>query len=244
MSKNVNVNGKDYTGVSQVQLKTAEGGTALFKDVDEITVPSGTKTITENGTHDVTNYAQVAVNVESGGGDAEDYERFARLMTGDYLGVSLDNTSFVVPEGTTNIRSKMFYQVRGDADTVIDVTLPDTVERIETEAFDYATTIRIGKLPPNLKYLGKAFCYARNIFSGTELEIPASLETLNGLAFYLCNCAALATITFKGTPTSIANNALQNDRITTINVPWAEGAVANAPWGATNATINYNYTGA
>jgi hypothetical protein len=26
-------------------------------------------------------------------------------------------------------------------------------------------------------------------------------------------------------------------------VPWAEGAVANAPWGATNATINYNYTG-
>jgi hypothetical protein len=31
--------------------------------------------------------------------------------------------------------------------------------------------------------------------------------------------------------------------ITTINVPWAEGAVENAPWGATNATINYNYTG-
>lgn len=28
--------------------------------------------------------------------------------------------------------------------------------------------------------------------------------------------------------------------LTTINVPWAEGAVANAPWGATNATINYN----
>ena len=31
--------------------------------------------------------------------------------------------------------------------------------------------------------------------------------------------------------------------LTTINVPWAEGAVAGAPWGATNATINYNYTG-
>ena len=32
--------------------------------------------------------------------------------------------------------------------------------------------------------------------------------------------------------------------LTTINVPWAEaeGEVANAPWGATNATINYNYT--
>lgn len=30
--------------------------------------------------------------------------------------------------------------------------------------------------------------------------------------------------------------------LTTINVPWADGAVANAPWGATNATITYGYT--
>ena len=37
MSKNVKVNGVDYTGVSQVQLPTTAGGTALFKDVDEIT---------------------------------------------------------------------------------------------------------------------------------------------------------------------------------------------------------------
>ena len=54
MSKNVTVNGVDYSGVSQVQLKTTAGGTALFKDVDEITEPSGSVTITANGTHDVT----------------------------------------------------------------------------------------------------------------------------------------------------------------------------------------------
>lgn len=30
--------------------------------------------------------------------------------------------------------------------------------------------------------------------------------------------------------------------LTAINVPWAEGAVANAPWGATNAAVSYNYT--
>ena len=51
-------------------------------------------------------------------------------------------------------------------------------------------------------------------------------------------------MTFEGTPTSIASSAFSNCvKLTTINVPWAEGAVANAPWGATNATINYNYTG-
>jgi hypothetical protein len=246
MSKNVNVNGKDYTGVSQVQLKTAEGGTALFKDVDEITVPSGTKTITENGTHDVTNYAQAVVNVESEAGDNDEYERFARLMTGEYAGKTLDNTSFAVPYGTTKLRNQMFYQVRNDGDAVIDVSIPDTVIEICAQAFDYAGTIRIGELPPNLETIsGQAFKKARNIFGGaTVLEIPASVVTLGALAFYQCDSGALATITFKGKPTSIANNALQNNVITTINVPWAEGEVENAPWGATNATINYNYTGA
>lgn len=43
---------------------------------------------------------------------------------------------------------------------------------------------------------------------------------------------------------TIATDAFEGcTNLTAINVPWAEGAVANAPWGATNATINYNYTG-
>ena len=49
-------------------------------------------------------------------------------------------------------------------------------------------------------------------------------------------------LTFQGTPETISKTAFRYcDNLTTINVPWAEGAVANAPWGATNATINYNY---
>lgn len=243
MSKNVKVNGVDYSGVSQVQLPTTAGGTALFKDVDEITTPSGTINITANGTHDVAKYASAVVNVSGDSGD--DYERFARLMTGEYRGVLLDNTSFAVPPGTTRLREKMFFKVRGDSDVTINVTIPDTVTVIEANAFDYCGTIYIGQLPPNLEVIGgPAFTYGRNLFgSATELEIPASLTTLNTLAFYLCDSPAMATITFKGTPTTIAKDALQNGKITTINVPWAEGEVANAPWGATSATINYNYTG-
>ena len=54
----------------------------------------------------------------------------------------------------------------------------------------------------------------------------------------------LEEITFQSTPTSIANNAFGAcTNLKTINVPWANGAVANAPWGATIATINYDYTG-
>ena len=39
---------------------------------------------------------------------------------------------------------------------------------------------------------------------------------------------------------TIANNSFQQcNGLLDIYVPWAEGAVANAPWGATNAKIWY-----
>lgn len=67
MSKNIKLNNTDYNGVSTVQLPTTSGGTASFKDVDEIKTPSGSITITENGTHDVTNFASAIVNVPTSG---------------------------------------------------------------------------------------------------------------------------------------------------------------------------------
>ena len=66
MSKNIIINGTTYSGISTIRSKTS-GGTTDFKDVDEILTPSGSITITSNGTHDVTNYASADVNVESGG---------------------------------------------------------------------------------------------------------------------------------------------------------------------------------
>lgn len=62
MSKNVIINGTTYSGISEVLLPVS-GGNALFKDEDEITVPTGSKTITTNGTHDVSAYASAVVNV-------------------------------------------------------------------------------------------------------------------------------------------------------------------------------------
>lgn len=72
-------------------------------------------------------------------------------------------------------------------------------------------------------------------------ELPAGLTGIGTNAF--TGCTNLTTITFKGIPKIIGPDAFSScTNLTTINVPWAEGAVANAPWGATNATINYNYT--
>jgi hypothetical protein len=85
--------------------------------------------------------------------------------------------------------------------------------------------------------------YARIGTGATSITIPASVKLIERYAF---SSYSFETVTFKGTPNSISSSAFglnHNSRIKTINVPWSEGEVANAPWGATNATINYNYTG-
>ena len=81
----------------------------------------------------------------------------------------------------------------------------------------------------------------QNNYRTTEFVFPSTLNVLGETV--LNGCKYTTTVTFKGKPSQIHSKALQGDSIATINVPWAEGEVANAPWGATNATINYNYTG-
>jgi hypothetical protein len=85
-----------------------------------------------------------------------------------------------------------------------------------------------------------------NAFSGcvslSQIIIPEGVLSIDGFAFL--NCTGLATINLPSTITAIVNGAFDGcTNLLTINVPWAEGAVEGAPWGAGNATINYNYTG-
>lgn len=60
----ISLYGATYSGVTGVTLPTASNGTATFPWVE------GSETKTENGTYDVTNLAQLIVNV-SGGGTVE-----------------------------------------------------------------------------------------------------------------------------------------------------------------------------
>ena len=98
--------------------------------------------------------------------------------------------------------------------------------------------ITLTSLPEDITSIGNgAF---RNCSNLALTSLPEGVTSIGNGAFY--SCTKLTSLTFKGTPTFIASNAFNRcTNLTTINVPWAEGAVANAPWGATNATINYNY---
>lgn len=111
--------------------------------------------------------------------------------------------------------------------------------KVRDYAFYYCKNLALTSLPEGLTSMGNsAFSNCTNL---ALTSLPESLISIGNYAFY--SCTSLTSITFKGTPSSIMSAAFSGcTNLTDIKVPWAEGAVANAPWGATNATITYNYT--
>lgn len=105
--------------------------------------------------------------------------------------------------------------------------------------FQNCYALAITELPTGVKGLSTS-CF-ENCTGLESMYFPSSLNMGNN-CFY--GCTGLETVTFGATASAISSTAFKNcTALTTINVPWAEGEVANAPWGASNATINYNYTG-
>ena len=164
-----------------------------------------------------------------------------------------------LPNGIMSIGEYAFQ----DCTSLALTSLPESLRSIGEHAFEYCTSLALTSLPENLMFIdGYAFesCTSlaltsfpeslRSIADGafencTSLaltSLPESLRSIGSYAFK--NCTGLTSITFKGTPTTISSTAFNGcTNLTDIKVPWAKGAVINAPWGATNATITYNYTG-
>ena len=112
---------------------------------------------------------------------------------------------------------------------------------IRNNAFSGCSKLALARLPSGLTSIGDYAFYSCTKLALTGL--PSGITSIGNNAFY--NCLGLDSLTFEGKPESISKSAFKEcPNLTTINAPWAPGAVANAPWGAINATINYNYAGA
>ena len=142
-----------------------------------------------------------------------------------------------LPNSVTNIERNAF-----DGCTSLALTsLPDGITSIGQGAFSGCTSLALTSLPSGLTEITNyAFV---NCTSLVSMSIHSGINTIDPAAFG--KCGGLTSVTFEGKPSgNMAKNIFQGCiNLTEIKVPWAEGAVANAPWGATNATITYNYTG-
>lgn len=116
-----------------------------------------------------------------------------------------------IPDGVTSIRTRAFSNMY----SLADVTFPDSLTNISTYAFYDDSALQ-------------------------KLMFPENLNTIAAHAFSLCS--RITEITFRSKPKTLESTSFYScTGVTVINAPWSEGEVANAPWGATKATINYNY---
>ncbi len=125
--------------------------------------------------------------------------------------------------------------------TLENVVIPEGVTEIRERCFMYQTLIKSVQFPSTLITIGFR-SFTESGLSGT-LVIPASVEYIHEEAFsYLYD--NVKEVIFMGTPRYLDMYAfLSSFGITSIKVPWEEGAVNGAPWNAFEATIEYNYLG-
>lgn len=169
-----------------------------------------------------------------------------------------------IPSGITTIRNYAFTGF----DTLFSVKIPESVTSIGLSAFRDCSVLQTLTLPNGLESISaSAFTGCKCLLS---FIIPDSVTTIASSGFgdgVFAQCTALRTITigrnvttlsgptflgckslrtaiFRGktdiTSSTGAYPFYQLTGVTDIYVPWAEGEVPNAPWGAANATIHYN----
>ena len=165
--------------------------------------------------------------------------------------------SVSLPEGITSINSNAFSNCTSLALT----SLPATLNGIGSYAFQKCTSLALTSLPEGITTINNSTF--RDCTSLALTSLPATLNDISSYAFQNCTslaltslpegitqistqafrgCTDLTQMTFTVKPRSISSDAFKDcTNLLTINVPWSEGEVSNAPWGATNATINYNY---
>ena len=191
-------------------------------------------------------------NLPSGGSGA----------TEPYIEETIDKDGYLIEAnlvGYTIIRYPAFY----NCNRLVRISLPSSITSISSSAFYGCNKLPLTSLPSGITSIGHtAF---RNCKSLALTSLPSGITIIRPNTFYGCSslaltslpsgitsidydafhsCTSLTSITFEGTPENISSSAFQGcTNLKTINVPWSEGAVTNAPWGATNATINYDYTG-
>ena len=152
---------------------------------------------------------------------------------------------------TVDALKQLYVAMGGDVANVADIsTIPDAVGKLATVAGEMADSVGM----------------FIDVIEGdiVNLQIPKGVTTIGDAAFY--SCTSLASVTILDGVTTIGDGAFSNctnlasvtihEGVTTIgsyafsNMPtdshiycgFSEGDVSGAPWGATNATIVYDYT--
>jgi hypothetical protein len=161
-------------------------------------------------------------------------------VLGNYCFANTLITSAHIPEGVEQISTNAFSRCT----ELEELSLPSTLIKLDATCFSWCPKLTTVELPVGLTDIGT---YVFNSSSLVDLEIPKTVKHVRAQSFG--NIKTLKTVTFKKHLNAdgsvfipeIDEKAFSGsgDEIV-FNVPWSAGETPLAPWGATNATINYD----
>lgn len=137
-----------------------------------------------------------------------------------------------LPEGITSIDESAFRSCHRLALT----SLPDSITSIGQYAFNGCTSLALTSLPEGIKSI--SYYAFENCPRLALTSLPDGLTTINNYAFRYC--VGLTTLTIGSAIKTIGTTAFEGcTNLETIIINRAEGTVSGAPWGATNATVQW-----
>lgn len=185
---------------------------------------NGEKTITQNGTYNTLENKTVTVDVP---------QRFTLQTIADRSALqNLGEITIRVPELKSYMLSRWSFET---------IHLPETT-KINDGVGVFPNGVKYIDIP-NVTNIGNIM-YGHKDFLGTYGDGDGivklkSVTYIGGSSFYQCqliqkvyiyhNLTTFDRTTFRGC-----------SNLTDVYVPWSEGAIANAPWEANNATIHYD----
>ncbi len=208
---------KAISGVEQVPVTTPELAYSLSKDGTYYTLTGVSSTPTDT---------DIVIASHIDGIPVTTIENRALISIEDM-------TSLVIPNTVTTIKE---YGLALGAPKLAYLKIPHSITTLEQHAICSPYT-------KHIDFLANVSVIPRSCFQGNnaicDFTIPEGVTEIGISAFE--NCLKLTAIRFPKSIQTLGWTLFRFcNNLKDIYVPWSDGEVANAPWGATNATIHYN----
>ena len=199
--------------------------------VDSLVIPSGVKKIGDSA---FSSSSIKTLTVEDGNPYyvADDSVIYSKDKTKLIAAVQYDANDkvYTIPDGVKEIGESAFVGKEYKS-----VTIPETVTKIDKEAFNGCSELESIYIPNSVKEIDEGAFY--ECYSLTDIHLPEGLTALNKNVLY--NCTEIKNLTIPESVKKIYTNALGGYSKETFNVPKNVSGISSSAFGIMNDLKNF-----